>query len=88
MKQDSYVGETARLKCYFYNWKKNWNMTWYLHGKAIPVRKHRRFRQKDGKKSLLRIRNVQMEDAGMYECVASSKYGRDSGSLNLIVSGK
>ena len=63
-------------------------MTWRLHGKAIPVRKHKRFRQKDGKNSLLRIRNVQKKDAGVYECVASNKYGWDSGRLNLTVSGK
>ena len=82
------MGQTARLKCLFYNWNSKWNMTWYLHGKAIPVKKHKRFRQKDGKKSLLRIKNVQKEDAGMYKCVASNKYGWDSGRLNLTVSGK
>ena len=77
------VGENATLKCNFYNWQPDWKMIWYVNGKIIQ--KNKRFRQRNGESSLLRIRNVQNVDAGVYKCVASNKYGEFSVSKQLFV---
>ena len=82
------VGKLARLKCDFFNWKKEWKMDWYFGGKLIRVRKNKRFRKRDGESSVLKIKNLQKEDAGVYECVASNKYGKASRKVNLTVTGK
>ena len=38
-------------------------------------------------RSSLIISTVQLEDGGSYACIASSKFGRDSKTLNLTVTG-
>ena len=82
------VGKLARLKCDFFNWKKEWKMDWYFGGKLIRVRKNKRFRKRDGESSVLKIKNLQKEDAGVYECVALNKYGKASRKVNLTVTSK
>ena len=63
-------------------------MKWKVDGKKIQIKQEKRFRQRNGKSSLLRIKFVQNNDSGMYECVASNDYGIVSRKLNLTVVGK
>ena len=82
------AGQTARLKCNFLSWKPEWKMVWKVNGKVVQMRKNKRFRQRNGKSSLLRIKRVVKADNGMYECIASNDYGSVSRLLNLTVVGK
>ena len=82
------VGETIRPKCKFLTWQNDWKMTWYVNDKVIRIKKEKRFRQRNGRSSILRIRKVRKEDAGMYRCVARNKFGSVSKQLNLTVIGK
>ena len=82
------VGKTARLKCDFFSWKPEWKMTWYVQDKLVRIKKKKRFRQRNGKSAMLRIKSLDQADAGMYKCVASNVYGSVSRQLNLAVVGK
>ena len=82
------VGQTGRLKCEFLSWKPEWKMVWKVNGEVIEIRNNKRFRQRNGRSSLLRIKGVVTEDSGMYECIASNDYGSVSRLLNLTVVGK
>ena len=81
------VGQTARLKCNFLSWKPEWKMVWKVNGKVVRIKKKTRFRQRNGKSSLLRIKKVVKADSGIYECIASNDYGNVSKLLNLTVVG-
>ena len=82
------VGETVRLRCKFLTWKSAWKMSWYVNDKVIRIKRKEKFRQRNGRSSLLRIKNVRKEDAGMYRCVTRNKFGSVSKQLNLTVIGK
>ena len=79
------VSQTARLKCNFLSWKPEWKMVWKVNGKVVQIRNNKRFRQRNGKSSLLKIKGVVKADSGMYECIASNDYGSVSKLLNLTV---
>ena len=82
------VGQTAHLKCNFFTWKSEWKITWKVNGKVVRIKKKTRFRQRNGKSSLLRIKKVVKADSGIYECIASNDYGSVSKLLNLTIVGK
>jgi hypothetical protein len=82
------VGKTARLKCDFFTWKPEWKMTWYVQDKLVQIKKKKKYRQKNGKSAMLRIKRLDQADAGMYKCVASNVYGKVSRQLNLTFEGK
>ena len=82
------VGQTTRLKCNFLSWKPEWKMVWKRNGKLVQIRNNRRFRQRNGMSSLLRIKAVVKADSGVYECIASNDYGSVSKLLNVTVVGK
>ena len=82
------VGKTARLKCDFFTWKPEWKMTWYVQDKLVQIKKKKKYRQKNGKSAMLRIKSLDQADAGMYKCVASNVYGKVSRQLNLTFEGK
>ena len=82
------VSQTARLKCNFLSWKREWKLVWKVNGKVVQIKKNKRFRQRNGKSSLLRIKRVVKADSGMYECIASNDYGSVSKLLNLTVVGE
>ena len=82
------VSQTARLKCNFFSWKPEWKILWKVNGKIVRFKKNRRFQQRNGKSSLLKIKGVMREDSGMYECIASNDYGNVSRLLYLTVVGK
>ncbi|XP_028403305.1 fibroblast growth factor receptor-like 1 [Dendronephthya gigantea] len=82
------VGERIRLKCDFHRWETGWQMTWYKDGEVISIRRKSRFRMRNGVTSMLRIKNVRIRDAGIYQCVARNKYGTESKQLNLTVTGQ
>ncbi|XP_028416300.1 fibroblast growth factor receptor 3-like [Dendronephthya gigantea] len=87
------VGNIARLKCDFLRWDSSWSFSWYKDGKIIAGKKmyygrvKSRFRQKRGAVSLLRIKPVWVQDSGIYECVARSRYCIVGKRLRLTVSG-
>ena len=82
------VEKTVRMKCDFYSWEKEWKMVWYYNDKVIQIRGNKRIRQRNGRSSFLRIKDVRKTDSGIYKCVASNKYGSVSKQLNLNVKGK
>ncbi|CAB3994735.1 fibroblast growth factor receptor 2-like isoform X1 [Paramuricea clavata] len=82
------VGKTARLKCDFFTWKPEWKMTWYVQGKLVQMKKKKKYRQKNGRSAMLRIKSLEQADTGMYKCVASNVYGEVSRQLNLTVVGE
>ena len=81
------VGKTVHLKCAFTSWHVNWNMKWYMHGKVIQPRVNGRFGIVIGKSSSLVIKDVQKEDSGIFECVASNAFGSVNKKFNLTVVG-
>ena len=81
------ASQTARLKCNFLFWKPEWKMVWKINGKIVQIKKNKRFRQRNGESSLLKIKGVVKADSGMYECIASNDYGSVSKLLNLTVVG-
>ena len=62
-------------------------MTWYMHGEVIHPRMNVRFRIVIGKSSSLVIKDVQKEDSGIFECVASNAFGSVNKKFNLSVVG-
>ena len=81
------MGKTVRLECDVLNWEHGWAMAWYRNGIIVMSGNDKRFQIENGKSSFLRIDEVQSDDAGMYQCVASNKYGSISKRQNLTVIG-
>ena len=63
-------------------------MIWKVNGKVVKIKKNKRLRQRNGRSSLLRIKEVVKADSGMYQCIASNDYGSVSKLLNLTVVGR
>lgn len=77
------LGETAELGCIVVGLPES-TVSWRHNGQPLMGERFQSF----GDNGTLLIRDVRLEDNGMYECVAVNQLGEDQASVKLTVYGK